>query len=175
MVSDADLNAQGRATFEKMRAEARLGGGQKRIDAQHEKGKLTARERIELLLDDASFCHLSAADCSSQEPLSVSLSWFGPEPSGTQEYEISYGIGDCSFGGIPLVPLGEYSMPMGFMSSDEFPELDVAALRAKHPHLVVTSITDFGQDGPYRDYVGTDMVGVAMGGWVPKMVSVATE
>ena len=31
------------------RAEARLGGGQKRIDAQHARGKLTARERIELL------------------------------------------------------------------------------------------------------------------------------
>ncbi|MEM9099250.1 MAG: acyl-CoA carboxylase subunit beta [Pseudomonadota bacterium] len=37
------------------RAEARLGGGQKRIEAQHAKGKLTARERIELLLDEGSF------------------------------------------------------------------------------------------------------------------------
>lgn len=37
------------------RAEARLGGGEKRIAAQHEKGKLTARERIDLLLDDGSF------------------------------------------------------------------------------------------------------------------------
>ena len=37
------------------REQARLGGGQKRIDAQHRKGKLTARERIELLLDDDSF------------------------------------------------------------------------------------------------------------------------
>jgi propionyl-CoA carboxylase beta chain len=34
--------------LEKRRAQARLGGGQKRIDAQHAKGKLTARERIEL-------------------------------------------------------------------------------------------------------------------------------
>ena len=34
---------------------ARLGGGKKRIDSQHAKGKLTARERIELLLDDGSF------------------------------------------------------------------------------------------------------------------------
>ena len=32
-----------------------LGGGQKRIDAQHARGKLTARERIELLLDEGSF------------------------------------------------------------------------------------------------------------------------
>ena len=36
-------------------AESKLGGGKKRIDSQHEKGKLTARERIELLLDDESF------------------------------------------------------------------------------------------------------------------------
>lgn len=41
--------------LEDRRAEARLGGGQKRIDAQHSKGKLTARERIELLLDEGSF------------------------------------------------------------------------------------------------------------------------
>ena len=37
------------------RAVARLGGGQDRIEAQHKKGKLTARERIELLLDEGSF------------------------------------------------------------------------------------------------------------------------
>ncbi|WP_343501856.1 acyl-CoA carboxylase subunit beta [Alloyangia pacifica] len=41
--------------LEARRADARLGGGQKRIDAQHAKGKLTARERIELLLDEGSF------------------------------------------------------------------------------------------------------------------------
>ncbi|CDZ63999.1 Hypothetical protein, partial CDS, partial [Neorhizobium galegae bv. orientalis] len=40
---------------EKRRAEARLGGGEKRIEAQHAKGKLTARERIEVLLDEGSF------------------------------------------------------------------------------------------------------------------------
>ncbi|MDP3916651.1 MAG: acyl-CoA carboxylase subunit beta [Bacteroidota bacterium] len=38
-----------------LRIEAKLGGGEKRIEAQHEKGKLTARERIELLLDEGSF------------------------------------------------------------------------------------------------------------------------
>ena len=37
------------------RAEAKMGGGQARIDAQHAKGKLTARERLELLLDPESF------------------------------------------------------------------------------------------------------------------------
>jgi len=41
--------------LEDRRGAARLGGGQKRIDAQHSKGKLTARERIELLLDEGSF------------------------------------------------------------------------------------------------------------------------
>jgi len=34
---------------------AKMGGGQKRIDSQHKKGKLTARERIDLLLDEGSF------------------------------------------------------------------------------------------------------------------------
>ncbi|HET7409626.1 MAG TPA: acyl-CoA carboxylase subunit beta [Paracoccaceae bacterium] len=41
--------------LEARRAQARLGGGQRRIDAQHARGKLTARERIELLLDEGSF------------------------------------------------------------------------------------------------------------------------
>jgi len=38
-----------------MREKARLGGGEKRIDSQHSKGKFTARERIDLLLDEGSF------------------------------------------------------------------------------------------------------------------------
>jgi len=37
------------------REEAKLGGGEKRIESQHKKGKLTARERIDMLLDDGSF------------------------------------------------------------------------------------------------------------------------
>lgn len=41
--------------LEDRRADARLGGGEKRIAAQHSKGKLTARERIDLLLDEGSF------------------------------------------------------------------------------------------------------------------------
>ncbi|RYB97889.1 acyl-CoA carboxylase subunit beta [Ciceribacter ferrooxidans] len=41
--------------LEARRAEAHVGGGQRRIDAQHAKGKLTARERIEVLLDEGSF------------------------------------------------------------------------------------------------------------------------
>ena len=41
--------------LEAKRTEAQLGGGQRRIDAQHAKGKLTARERIDILLDEGSF------------------------------------------------------------------------------------------------------------------------
>src|SRR6188472_3287790 len=42
-------------TLEERRAGAKFGGGEKRIEAQHARGKLTARERIELLLDKGSF------------------------------------------------------------------------------------------------------------------------
>ena len=41
--------------LEEKRAAARAGGGEQRIAAQHSKGKLTARERIEALLDPGSF------------------------------------------------------------------------------------------------------------------------
>uniref|UniRef100_UPI0025FFC45C acyl-CoA carboxylase subunit beta n=1 Tax=Novosphingobium sp. TaxID=1874826 RepID=UPI0025FFC45C len=43
------------AELEKRRTAARMGGGQRRIDAQHAKGKLTARERLDVLLDEGSF------------------------------------------------------------------------------------------------------------------------
>ena len=39
----------------KMIAEAQLGGGEKRIESQHKKGKLTARERLHFLMDEGSF------------------------------------------------------------------------------------------------------------------------
>ena len=41
--------------LEEKRGAARMGGGQRRLDAQHAKGKLTARERIHALLDEGSF------------------------------------------------------------------------------------------------------------------------
>ena len=41
--------------LQNLREEAQQGGGAKRIEAQHAKGKLTARERIELLFDPGSF------------------------------------------------------------------------------------------------------------------------
>lgn len=53
------------------------------------------------------------------------------------------------------------SHPPGSLAPHGFAPEEV--LRA-HPALVITSITDFGQSGPHRDYVGTDMIGYAMGG-----------
>jgi propionyl-CoA carboxylase beta chain len=44
--------------LEHLRAEALLGGGEKRIEAQHEKGKLTARERIDYLVDEGTFVEM---------------------------------------------------------------------------------------------------------------------
>src|SRR5437867_4821126 len=44
--------------LERRRAESELGGGEARLKAQHEKGKLSARERLELLLDEGSFVEL---------------------------------------------------------------------------------------------------------------------
>ena len=41
--------------LDQLREQARLGGGEKRIQQQHDKGKLTARERLNLLLDEGSF------------------------------------------------------------------------------------------------------------------------
>jgi len=43
-----------------MKAKSRLGGGADRIEAQHKKGRLTARERVDLLLDKGSFHELDA-------------------------------------------------------------------------------------------------------------------
>ena len=43
-----------------MRARSRLGGGEARIEAQHKKGRRTARERIDLLLDRGSFREVDA-------------------------------------------------------------------------------------------------------------------
>jgi propionyl-CoA carboxylase beta chain len=55
-VSTADKIAR----LKGLRTEARLGGGEQRIEQQHGRGKLTARERLELLLDEGSFSELDA-------------------------------------------------------------------------------------------------------------------
>ena len=59
------------------RERARMGGGQRRIDAQHGKGKLTARERITLLLDEGSF---EDGICSSNTAVMISAWKITPSP-----------------------------------------------------------------------------------------------
>jgi len=51
----AENNKQKYELLESKNKEAHLGGGEKRIESQHKKGKLTARERIELLVDEGTF------------------------------------------------------------------------------------------------------------------------
>jgi propionyl-CoA carboxylase beta chain len=41
--------------LDRKNTEALLGGGEKRVEQQHQKGKLTARERIQLLMDEGTF------------------------------------------------------------------------------------------------------------------------
>ena len=48
------------AELDRRRTAAHMGGGQKRIDAQHAKGRLTARERLDVLLDEGSFEEVDA-------------------------------------------------------------------------------------------------------------------
>jgi len=54
-VSSAEHTLQVKQDIKEKREKAKLGGGLKRIEAQHKRGKLTARERIDLLCDDGSF------------------------------------------------------------------------------------------------------------------------
>ena len=64
MASETGAGSHASTTTEKiehlraLREQARLGGGQRRIEAQHAKGKLTARERLDLLLDPGSFVEI---------------------------------------------------------------------------------------------------------------------
>ena len=55
------------------------------------------------------------------------------------------------------------SFPVGYM---EVLGLDYSALSKINPHIVMTSITPFGQTGPYKDYKASDIVVMAMGGFM---------
>ena len=55
LLLDSKMHADKIEGFSKREKTALQGGGQDRIKAQHEKGKLTARERIDLLLDEGTF------------------------------------------------------------------------------------------------------------------------
>jgi propionyl-CoA carboxylase beta chain len=54
-MEEVSLASQRNQELDRKNAEALLGGGEKRIAAQHKKGKLTARERVELFMDEGSF------------------------------------------------------------------------------------------------------------------------
>jgi propionyl-CoA carboxylase beta chain len=56
------------AALREKREKALMGGGQSRIDRQHAKGKLTARERLNLLLDQGSFTELEAFTVQQNDP-----------------------------------------------------------------------------------------------------------
>ena len=56
------------AELRELRGKAQQGGGQNRIDQQHAKGKLTARERLDLLLDKGSFCELEPFTTQQNDP-----------------------------------------------------------------------------------------------------------
>src|SRR2546429_4347020 len=64
MASESEPGVQASTTRDKiehlreLREQARLGGGPRRIEAQHAKGKLTARERLDLLLDPGTFVEI---------------------------------------------------------------------------------------------------------------------
>src|SRR5438552_2760459 len=64
MASETEAGSHASTTTEKiehlraLRKQARLGGGQRRIEAQHAKGKLTARERLDLLIDPGTFVEI---------------------------------------------------------------------------------------------------------------------
>ncbi len=59
VANDHDMTLQDKyAELRERRAEAQQGGGERRVARQHEKGKLTARERLEVLLDEGSFVEL---------------------------------------------------------------------------------------------------------------------
>ena len=64
-------------TLAHMRAQAASGGGTEKIDAQHAKSKLTARERIDLLLDDNSFEEIDALKAGRGSELGVTESYPG--------------------------------------------------------------------------------------------------
>ncbi len=53
------------------------------------------------------------------------------------------------------------SFPVGYL---EGLGLGYEALRTINPRVIMTSITPFGQTGPYKDYQGSDLIGMAMGG-----------
>ena len=64
-------------TLERLRAESVSAGGEKQLEMQHKKGKLTARERLNLLLDDGSFEEFDVLKISRGSSLGGEKSYLG--------------------------------------------------------------------------------------------------
>ena len=119
------------------KAKSRLGGGTERIEAQHKKGRLTARERIDLLLDKGSFHEVDAFvkhrthdfDLDKQKYMSDSVitGW------GTIESRLVYVFSQdfTVFGG----SLGEVHAEI--RQGDVEPDVEERTVSARHPAQVV--------------------------------------
>jgi crotonobetainyl-CoA:carnitine CoA-transferase CaiB-like acyl-CoA transferase len=146
-------------------AEARPLEGVRVVDQAEEKGELCGRLLADL---GAEVIRLEPPDGSPSRklpPLHDGMSLFFAvrnlgEKSVTIDLESAAGRGELD----RLLAASDVwidsHLPSYLMARD----LDPQNVLARHPHLVVTSITDFGQTGPYRDYAATDAVIVAMSG-----------
>uniref|UniRef100_A0A673B900 Propionyl-CoA carboxylase beta chain, mitochondrial n=1 Tax=Sphaeramia orbicularis TaxID=375764 RepID=A0A673B900_9TELE len=99
--------------IEKKRKAALLGGGQKRIDAQHKKGKLTARERVELLLDPESFVESDmflehrCSDFGMEQDKNKDFTVFGGSLSGAHAQKICKIMDQAMTVGAPVIGLND--------------------------------------------------------------------
>uniref|UniRef100_A0A5F8GT58 Propionyl-CoA carboxylase beta chain, mitochondrial n=1 Tax=Monodelphis domestica TaxID=13616 RepID=A0A5F8GT58_MONDO len=99
--------------IERKRQEALLGGGQSRIDAQHKRGKLTARERISLLLDPGSFVESDmfvehrCADFGMAADKNKDFTVFGGSLSGAHAQKICKVMDQAMMVGAPVIGLND--------------------------------------------------------------------
>uniref|UniRef100_A0A8C6PMT2 Propionyl-CoA carboxylase beta chain, mitochondrial n=1 Tax=Nothobranchius furzeri TaxID=105023 RepID=A0A8C6PMT2_NOTFU len=99
--------------IEKKRKAAQMGGGQKRIDAQHQRGKLTARERVELLLDPESFVETDmfvehrCSDFGMEQDANKDFTVFGGSLSGAHAQKICKIMDQALTVGAPVIGLND--------------------------------------------------------------------
>uniref|UniRef100_A0A674CFF9 Propionyl-CoA carboxylase beta chain, mitochondrial n=1 Tax=Salmo trutta TaxID=8032 RepID=A0A674CFF9_SALTR len=99
--------------IDRKRNAALIGGGQKRIDAQHKRGKLTARERVELLLDKDSFVEYDmfvehrCSDFGMEEDHNKDFTVFGGSLSGAHAQKICKIMDQAVMVGAPVIGLND--------------------------------------------------------------------
>uniref|UniRef100_A0A7N8WZ42 Propionyl-CoA carboxylase beta chain, mitochondrial n=1 Tax=Mastacembelus armatus TaxID=205130 RepID=A0A7N8WZ42_9TELE len=99
--------------IDKKRKEALIGGGQHRIDAQHKRGKLTARERVELLLDPESFVESDmfvehrCSDFGMEQDKNKDFTVFGGSLSGAHAQKICKIMDQAMTVGAPVIGLND--------------------------------------------------------------------